>query len=99
MLKQSHSNYSATIQIRPFDQKIYDYILNQIRKSKINIVQQNKLKKGIDIFIDSHKIIKTLGRRLKRNFKGELKITYSLHTFDAAKGKKIYRSTLLFRTE
>jgi len=99
MPKQFHSNYSALIQLRPFNREIYSYVINQCKKYNVDIIDQKKFDNGIDILIGPQRIIRMLGRKLKRNFKGTLKITYSLHTFDATKSKKIYRSTLLFRTE
>ena len=99
MPKQFHPSHKAVIQLRPFKQEIYSYILNQCKKNKIEIVNQIKFKNGVDILISSSKIIRTLGRKLKRNFKGSLIITYSLYTFDAQTSKKVYRSTLLFKAE
>lgn len=99
MPKQFHSNYGAVIQIRPFSKEIYSYVINQFKKYNVEIIDQKKFDKGIDIFIGPQKIIRTLGRKLKRNFKGTLKITYSLHTYDHNKCKNVYKSTLLFRSE
>ena len=99
MPKLSHLSYGAVIQLRPFKEEIYSYIINQCKKYEVNIVNQKRFDKGIDIYIESQKIIRTLGRKLKRNFKGVMKITYSLYTFDATKCKKIFKSTLLFRAE
>lgn len=98
MPKQFQSK-SGVIQLRPFRSEIYSFIINQLKKFNVDILDQKRYSDGIDIFINNQKISRTIARRLKKNFKGVLKMSYSFNKYDSQKGKKIHSSTLLFRAE
>ncbi|MEA3378763.1 MAG: NMD3-related protein [Nanoarchaeota archaeon] len=92
--------FEAVIQLRPYDEEVVRFIENQIKKRK-NVFISNviKLKSGIDLYISSQKFARTLGAKLKKTFKGEMKITKTLHTRDKLKSKDLYRATILFRLQ
>lgn len=92
--------FEAVIQLRPFDKEVIQFIENQIKKRDgVFISKVEKVKTGINLYISSQKFARTLGKRLKKSFKGELKITKTLHTRDKLKSKDLYRGTVLFRLE
>lgn len=92
--------YQAVIQIRPRDKEILNYVRNQIKKKKgVEISKEVFYKYGIDIYVTDQKFARNLGQKLKKVFKGELKITKSIHTKDRLTSKEVYRGTILFRRE
>ena len=98
MLLEPSKYFEAIIQLRPYDDKVFDYIENAIHKRKgVFISRIDELKTGIDIYVSSQKFARALGAKLKRQFKGELKVTKKLHTEDRLTSKKLYRATVLFR--
>ncbi|RME55066.1 hypothetical protein D6777_01810 [Candidatus Woesearchaeota archaeon] len=92
--------FEAVIQLRPYNEEVMRFIENQVKKQdKVFISRVEKLKTGVDIYISSQRFARTLGQKLKRSFKGELKITKTLFGRDKLKSKDIYRGTVLFRLE
>lgn len=94
-----HANYyEAIIQLRPYTDEVVRFIRDQINKREgVFITKEQTLKTGIDFYVTSQRFATALGKKLKDNFKGELKITRSLHTQDRQTSKKVYRVTILFR--
>ena len=92
--------YEAVIQIRPKDKEILSYVRKQISKKKgVQISKEEFHKHGIDVYVTDQKFARNLGQKLKKAFKGELKITKSIHTKDRQTSKEVYRGTILFRRE
>ena len=97
---RSDGYYEAVIQIRPRDKEILNYIRNQIRKKKgVQISKEEFFKYGIDVYVTDQKFARNLGQKLKKVFKGELKITKSIHTKDRQTSREVYRGTVLFRRQ
>ena len=93
--------FEAIVQLRPFNDEVFRFIQNQIKKrNDVEITRVEKLKTGIDIYITSQRYARSLGKKLKDTFnKGELKISYKLHTRDRQTSKEKFRATVLFRLE
>lgn len=92
--------YQAVIQIRPRDKEILSYVRKQIRKKEgVQISKEVFHKYGIDIYVTDQKFARNLGQKLKKVFKGELKITKTIHTRDRQTSREVYRGTVLFRRE
>jgi nonsense-mediated mRNA decay protein 3 len=93
------SNYfEAIIQLRPYDEEIFNFLKKRIRKRDgVFITKVIQLKTGIDIYISSQRYARRLGQDMKKAFKGELKITRKLHTQSRETSKLLYRATVLFR--
>lgn len=92
--------YEAVIQIRPRDKEVLNYVRNQIRKKKsVQISREDFFKYGIDIYVTDQKFARNLGQKLKKVFKGELKITKSIHTKNRQTSREVYRGTVLFRRQ
>jgi NMD protein affecting ribosome stability and mRNA decay len=90
--------FEAKIQLRPFNKKVYDFILKQVaRRKDVFITKEIKCKTGMDIYLTNQRFSRSLGKKLKDNFKGELKITRTLHSRDRLRSKLRYRATVLFR--
>ncbi|MFH1376159.1 MAG: NMD3-related protein [Candidatus Woesearchaeota archaeon] len=89
--------YQAKLQLRPKDQKLYSYVITQIKDNDIKIIKESKLKEGIDLYIDSNKFAFSLAKKFKHKFKGETRITKSLYGLNKQAGKQINRLTVLLR--
>lgn len=92
--------YQAIIQIRPRDKEILAYVRKQIKKKEgVQISKEVFHKYGIDIYVTDQRFARNLGQKLKRAFKGELKITKTIHSKDRQTSRDIYRGTILFRRQ
>ena len=90
--------YEGTLQIRNPNQEVINFISNQFKNNeKVWIAKQEKQKAGIDLYISSNKFLLSLGKKLKKSFKGELKISTKLHSRNRLTSKEIHRVTVLFR--
>ncbi|MFH1455824.1 MAG: NMD3-related protein [archaeon] len=94
----SGNNYwEAVIQLRPFDDEVFRFIQNQVKKRKsVFISRIFEVKGGVDIYLSSQRYARSIAAKLKK-FKGEVKVTHTLHTRDNMKSKDLYRATVLFR--
>jgi NMD protein affecting ribosome stability and mRNA decay len=93
--------FEAIIQLRPYDERVFQFILDDIKRMKnenIFISKVEELKTGVDIYISSQKFARSLGDKMKRAFKGwKLLITKKFQTSSRLKSKDLYRGTILFR--
>lgn len=93
--------FEAVIQLRPYNQEVFDFIEAEIRQRnnlEIFISRIVELKTGIDIYLSSQRYARTLGQRMKRKFKqGSLLITSKMHTRDRMRSRELSRATILFR--
>ena len=99
MRRSTHNNYyEATLQIRPFNQKVLQYVVNEVEKRKdVFIAKTEELKTGVDIFLSSQRFTRTLGKKLKDRFEGALTISKKINRRDRQTGGILYRATVLFR--
>ena len=92
--------YEAVLQLRNPNEEAVNCIINAINKRKgVFIAKQVEVKGGIDFYISSQRFTRSLGKKLKKAFKGELKESRKLYGMDRQKSKQIYRGTVLFRIE
>ncbi len=89
--------YQSILQLRPCTEEIFNFVLNQIKKNKITIGKKVELKNGLDLYLSSNKLTLALGKKLKKSFRGSLKISKKLFTKDRLTGKRVYRVTVCFR--
>lgn len=92
--------YEAKIQIRPKKDDILLYILKSVEKRKdctLSYIDENKY--GYDIYLSNQKYARSLGKKLKDNFKGKLIITKTIVGRNKQKSKNTYRATICFRCE
>lgn len=96
--QNKHSEYfEAIIQLRPLDKDLYNWVIKDVENNNVGISKEVVTKNGFDIYIDSNNYAVSLGRKLKKRFKGEVKLSRSLHTTHRMTSKQLYRVTLLFR--
>lgn len=89
--------YEGILQLRNPNEEVINFIKNQFKNNpKIWVAKEEKLKTGIDYYISSNKFLLTLGKRLKKSFKGELKLSRRLHTKNRITSKNVYRGTVCF---
>ena len=92
--------YEGILQLRNPNEEVLNFIRNQFKNnSKVWISKQERLKTGIDLYISSNKFLLSLGKKLKKSFKGELKTSRKLHSRDRMTSKNVYRVAVLFRLE
>ena len=90
--------YEAILQIRPFDQKLYDFIYDYVsRQDRVRVSKEKVLKKGVDLFFTDHHFTLSLTRQIKKKFPGTFKLSRELYGFSKSKNKVVYRYTYLFK--
>lgn len=96
---EKHRDYfEGILQIRDPTKDIINFIENKIKaKPNVFISKIVKAKNGFDYYISDKKYIQNLGRRLQKEFGGELKISPKLFSRDHLTSKDIYRVNVLFR--
>ncbi len=99
MYRQLHSNYyEAIVQLRPENEELMDFVEKQVyENSKVWISKKIKVKTGVDYYISSNKFARSLGKKLKKSFRGMLKESKKLHTRDKQTSRDKYRVTVCFR--
>lgn len=98
-VKSHHRDYfEAIIQLRNPSKELIDFVLKQVEKREdVFISKIIKYKYGYDYYISSQRFARALGRKMSKNFKGELKSTRKIYTMDRQTSKDVYRVTVLFR--
>jgi NMD protein affecting ribosome stability and mRNA decay len=92
------SYYEGILQLRNPTKEIIEFVKNQIKKKPdVLITAEKKVTNGIDLYMTSQKHIRIIGKRLKKNFCGELKVSSKLHTKNRQTSKNVYRINVLFR--
>ena len=89
--------YQGILQLRDVNEEILSFVSNQIKKrDDIFITKRVRFPNGFDLYINSQKFIRILGKKLKDSFGGELKISSKLHTKNK-QGRELYRVNVLFK--
>jgi len=92
--------FEGTLQLRNPNEEVINFVRNQFKNNeKVWIAKQEKVKTGIDLYISSNKFLLSLGKKLKKSFKGELKTSRKQHSRNKMTSKTIYRVTVLFRLD
>ena len=90
--------FEGILQLRDIEDEVIEYATGECKKRSIFMIAKIKAyKNGIDLFMQSNKFLKTLGKKLSSKFNGELTISAKLHTRDKQTSKDLYRITTLFR--
>jgi NMD protein affecting ribosome stability and mRNA decay len=90
--------YEGILQLRNPSPELKNFVRNQFKNNKKAwIAKEVPQKKGFDLYISSNRFLLALGKRLKKSFKGEYKISRKLHTQNRLTSKIVYRVTVLFR--
>ncbi len=92
--------YEAVLQLRNPNKEGINCVVNAVNKRKnVFIAKQVEIKTGVDFYISSQRFTRSLGKLLKKSFKGKLVESKRLYGMDRQKSKLIYRGTVLFRFE
>ena len=92
--------YEAILQLRNPNKELLNCVVNAVNKRKnVFIANEVRQKNGVDYYISSQRFTRSLGNKLKKAFKGELKVSRKLYSFDRQKSKLIYRATVLFKMD
>lgn len=90
--------FEGILQLRNPNEEVLNFIRNQFKNNeKAWIAKTEGLKTGIDFYVSSNRFLLSLGKKLKKSFKGELKTSRKLHTQNRLTSKRVYRVTVLFR--
>ena len=93
--------FEAIIQLRPYDDEVFDFIENDIKRMRsdtIFISKVEELKTGVDIYISSQRYARSLGQKMQRAFRDwTVLITKKFQTASRLQSKDLYRATVLFR--
>ncbi|MEK6983638.1 MAG: NMD3-related protein [Nanoarchaeota archaeon] len=89
--------YQGILQLRDINSEILDFVNRQIKeRGNVAVTKVVKHANGFDMYLTSQKFILILGKKLKENFGGEIKISSRFHTRNK-QGKDLYRVNVLFR--
>jgi len=92
--------YEATLQLRPYNEEVYSFVLKEIDKRKDCLITKEEIKKyGVNLRLTSSRGAQALGKRLKEKFGGKLIKSRKLHGFDRQKSKLVYRITVCHRLD
>lgn len=89
--------YEAKLQVRPDDEKLLEFINSEIKKANVDVSDMNKLKEGIDIYINSADFAIKLGKKFRNKYKIKPKVSRSLTGENKQLGKRIYKITVLLK--
>ncbi len=100
MRKLVHAKYfEAIIQLRPFRQDSFDYIMKLAKVRKDLFISEIKeLRGGMDIYLSDRHFAKAVGKKLKQYFNSQVKYSFKLHTVSKT-GENLYRTTVLVRSK
>lgn len=98
--ERKHSEYfEAIIQLRPLNKLLYNWVINDIENSNVKISKEEVTKNGFDIYIDSNQYALSLGKRLRKRYKGKVTLSRQLHSTHKMTSKQLFRVTMLFRLD
>ena len=99
-MKYPPNYFQGILQLRDCKKEILDFVENQIEKAgreDVYVSKKIKVVGGIDLYLTSKNFLRSLGKKLKNAFNGELKESEKLFSRDRQSGKNIYRLNVLFR--
>ncbi|MBU0471821.1 MAG: 60S ribosomal export protein NMD3 [Nanoarchaeota archaeon] len=98
--KKDTPYFESTLQLRPKNQELLEFVKKQIEKDKNTFISKSiTLKDGYNLLLSSNKAALTIGKKLNKSFKGELKTSRHIFGRDKQRSKDVYRVTVYFRKE
>lgn len=94
--KKGTHYFEGTLQVRNPTPEIWKFIADFFKSKNIFLNDEKKMKNGFDIKVTSQKHVQTIGRRLKKEFGGILKISPHIYSQDPITSKQVYRVNVLF---
>ncbi|RLE39194.1 hypothetical protein DRJ17_01570 [Candidatus Woesearchaeota archaeon] len=98
--KKGTQYYEGVLQLRDIDEEVYTYVkqqLNKAGKRGVFVTKELKVKNGYDFYVTNQNFLKKFGVKLKKRFKGEVKVSVKLYGRNKLTSKNLYRVTVLFR--
>ncbi len=95
--KENPTYFEAILQLRDVNDELMNFVCNQIDKKEVNVAKVVEYKNGVDLYLGSQRFVRALSRKLKRSFKGELKMSRSIFATDKMTSKVLYRVTVFFK--
>lgn len=98
--REDSEYYEGILQLRDVSREVINYCMNDVKKQMekgIFFTKIEELKNGVDLYCTSNNYIRSLANRLKKKFKGEVKISPHLYGRNRQKSKDVYRLNVLFR--
>ena len=94
-----HKGYfEGILQLRNTSEEIMNFVMNLVNKrDEALISKKEKVTNGFDLYLTSQKFLQHVGKKLKKHFHGELKISTKLFTRNRITQKNVYRVNVLFR--
>lgn len=90
--------FEGILQLRNPNKEVINYIEKRIKeKSSVFLAKKVDVVNGIDFYISSNRFLRSLGRRLQKQFGGELKISPRLYSRNRQTSRDVYRLNVLFR--
>ena len=96
----SNSQYfEAILQLRPKNFELLEATKRYIEKGNVLISKEVHKKYGFDLYLNNKRSAISIARKLKRRYKGEIKLSRSLYSVDRMTSKRLWRVTVLFRLD
>ncbi len=96
-LAKKFSKYlEGTLQLRNVDERMFPFLqeqLEQAEKRFCHVIDMREKKDSIDMDMTSQKEIGKIAKNMQKEFGGELKMDYKLHTRDKQTQKELHRLT------
>src|SRR3989344_4172775 len=100
MIYTNSQSYQGILQLRPNEEKVLNYVYNEIKKAgNVFITKEVAKKFGIDLYLTNKFFLIQLGRRLKQRFHGKITQSRSLYGVNRMNSRLVYRTTVCFRME
>ena len=95
---QQGGYFEGVLQLRNPTKELIKTVRKMIdANNKVFIGKEERVDNGIDLYISSQKYLQTIGKKLQKQFPGELKTSRTLFTLNNLTSKRVYRVTVLFR--
>jgi nonsense-mediated mRNA decay protein 3 len=92
--------YEAILQIRSAPEDVHEAVIKAVREAGAKGVFVSRVastKNGKDYYLSSKRFTVNLGRKLKKRFKGQIKLSRKLYGKDRQTSRLLYRVTVLYR--
>ena len=100
MLKSAqHKDYfEAILQLRPRDKELEDYVERRLKEKKdVRVSKRIEYKFGLDLYLNSKDFARSITKRLRKAFEGEVTQSSKVHKTDRWTSKVLTRLTICFR--
>ena len=98
MIYTKDQNYQGILQLRPNNEKVLNYVYDEIERSgHVFITKEINKKFGTDLYLTNKYFIIQLSKRLKNKFHCKITRSRSLYGKTRHSSKLVYRTTMCFR--